>query len=298
MSDNIEIISFKTNEKSAKFVKDTSSEISMFIGSFDNTLKVVNDGQNLGDPFPKTKSVQNEKLFGEFRVYTLGQDTSDDVIIYIHGGGYLFGLYPNLVQMMDVIAQKTSKQVYILDYGLPMKYNWVHAYTLLNQVYDFILSQRKKIIIIGDSAGGGLGLGFIEYLNKNNLQIPIKQILISPWLDITMSNPQAKKYDEVDPLLDMDCLIKAGKIWSNGLDTKDYRLSPIFGDLSNIPDTLITTGTLEVMYPDIIQFSKNLSNSGTKVKLIICEGMYHAYPVLPSVETDITINYIADFINK
>lgn len=167
---------------------------------------------------------------------------------------------------------------------------------MLEKVYEEIISNNKNFILIGDSAGAGMGLGFIQLLNQRGQKTPRKQVLISPWLDITMSNPEVKNYEEKDAFLAVDCLIGAGELWANGLDRKDPRLSPIFGDLTNIPETMLTTGTCEVMYPDIIKLSEELTNNGTKVHLIICEGLYHAYPYFPIEDSKLTLQKIIDFI--
>lgn len=296
MSQNLETTKFSANEKTIEAIRKVAPNYTRLKGDFTQTKQDVIDGKNLGEAFPETNSKQEIKNYSGFKVYVLGEDKSDDVIVYLHGGAYLFGLYPNQVGVMDTIAQKTGKQVYVVDYGLPIKYDWSHAYNLLGEIYRDIDSQNKNLILIGDSAGAGLILGYVEYLNKQNLKAPIKQVLISPWLDITMSNSEAKKYEDDDVFLSIDSLIEAGEMWANGLDTRDYRLSPIFGDLNNIPETLITTGTSEVMYPDILNLSETLANFETKVKLIICEGLFHAYPYFPVEESKYTIEQIIEFL--
>ena len=212
MSDNLETFSYKANEKTIQAIKNVAPNYTRLKGDFAQTKKDVIDGKNLGEPFPETKSKQEVKTYAGFKVYVLGEDNSSDVIVYLHGGAYLFGLYPNQVGCMDRIAQETGKQVYVVDYGLPIKYDWSHAYDLLDELYQDVTSQNRNLILIGDSAGAGLALAYIQYLNKQNLKTPVKLVLISPWLDITMSNPEARKYEENDVFLSIDSLIESGEM--------------------------------------------------------------------------------------
>lgn len=297
MAENLEIFKYKAAEKTTQAIKAVAAKYPRLNRDFALTKQDCVEGKNLSDNISAEDTKFELKTYGDFNVYVLGEDKSNEVIVYLHGGGYLFGLYKNQVAIMDMIAAKTGKQVYVVDYGLPLKYAWTHAYDLLNKVYDDICAQNKDFIMMGDSAGAGMGLGFVELLKEQGKKLPTKQILISPWLDLTMSNPESKHIEEDDAFLSIDCLLGAGELWAKDLDKKDYRVSPLFGDLEGLPQTMLTTGTLEVMYPDIIKLSEELSNKGTKVKLIVCEGLYHAYPWFPVEESKTTLDQILDFIS-
>lgn len=292
----MEIIKHQASEETKKILQDVSSDYTKLKFSFDSTLNEVKNGINVRADIPDTKNFLTTKKYGDFKVHVLGDDNYKGILIYLHGGGYLYGLDPLQFELCDLISTNCKLQFYILDYGLPLKYNWKHAYKLVEDVYLDVKNQTENVYLLGDSAGAGLALGFVQYLNKKNIQTPDKQVLISPWLDLTMSNPDSKHYEKKDPFLGIDGLIEAGKLWADGLDVKDYRLSPIFGDLSNIPETLITTGTAEVMYPDIYKFSKNLSDCKTDVKLIICEDSFHVYPFWKVPEAKFAIKQIIEFL--
>lgn len=139
----------------------------------------------------------------------------------------------------------------------------------------------KPIIIMGDSAGGGLSAAFCEYLTVKDLPQPKNLILISPWLDISMSG----NYDEVefDPMLGVDGIREMGKAWAGDLDTKDYRVSPLFGEVSKLPKTTLFTGTHEIFYVDIINFYEKLKENGVDAELNVGEGMTHVYAIYPLV---------------
>ena len=77
---------------------------------------------------------------------------------------------------------------------------------------------------MGDSSGGGLALSFNEYLAINNLKQPNDLILLSPWLDITLSSEKIETYEKKDPMLSCEPLREIGMLWANDIDPKDYRI--------------------------------------------------------------------------
>ena len=153
----------------------------------------------------------------------------------------------------------------------------------------------KPIIIMGDSAGGGLAVAFCEYLAANDLDQPKNLIGISPWIDITMSGD----YDDVefDPIGGIDALREMGKAWAGDLDLKDYKVSPLFGDITKLPKTTLFVGTHETLYQDIQKFYKKLIDNGIDAELNVGEGMNHVYPIYPLVpESKEAFNHIVDVI--
>ena len=135
---------------------------------------------------------------------------------------------------------------------------------------------------MGDSAGGGLSAAFCEYLASNGFEQPEHLILISPWVDVSMSGDY-DDYIDCDPALGIEGPRELGKSWAGDLDPKDYRISPLFGDVSQLPQTTIFVGTHEVIYPDIIKFYDKLKSIDIDAKLFVGEEMTHVYPIYPLV---------------
>ena len=91
-------------------------------------------------------------------------------------------------------------------------------------------------------------------------------------------------YDvEFDPMLGVDGLRKMGETWAGNLDPKDYKVSPLFGQVSKLPKTTLFVGTHEIFYPDVVKFHDKLKNNGGDAELIVGEEMTHVYPVYPLV---------------
>lgn len=131
---------------------------------------------------------------------------------------------------------------------------------------------------MGDSAGGGLSTSFCEYLAADDVTQTEHLILISPWVDVSMSGDYGE-FEEIDSMLGVDGLREMGDVWSGDLDLKVYKVSPLFADMENLPRTTIFVGTHEIFYPDIIKFFNKLNDKGIDVELNIGEGMSHVYPL-------------------
>lgn len=217
------------------------------------------------------------------------------IVIYLHGGGYYKQaniLHYNFANQLF----KNGIDVYFPIYPL-IPNTYINTYEMLLKLYKKLLLKEKEIIIIGDSAGGGLALGFTQYLNEKKLKTPSKLILISPWVDVSMENLEMQKYEKKDPMLSIEGLKQIGKYWAGDLSVKNYKISPIYGNFKNIPQTFIYTGTKEILYPDSLLLYNKLKENNVKCKLIVGSNMNHIYPLFPIIgktERKQIINILGD----
>ena len=112
---------------------------------------------------------------------------------------------------------------------------------------------------------------------------PNKLILLSPWLDVSMSNNEVNDYRDKDLILTVEGLIECGKYYAGSVDTKDWRVSPMFGDLETLPETHIFVGGNELFYPDCRDFIKRAKAKGHMVELHYDEDMQHDWPIIPMI---------------
>ncbi|MBQ7660593.1 MAG: alpha/beta hydrolase, partial [Clostridia bacterium] len=214
------------------------------------------------------------------------QEHPAQTVFYFHGGGYVN--QPNELQttMAARTAKETGCEVVLMVYPKLPVYDCLTCYKLCVEYYENYLDANDcgKIVFMGDSAGGGLALGLAEVLRDKGDVCPEELILISPGVDMTLSNPDAQNYVKVDPMLGIDGVRRLGEVWANGLSTKDPRVSPIYGDLSGLGRVTLTAGTWEVLYPDIMLFAKKLEEAGVDCNLTVGERMIHCYPICPIPE--------------
>ena len=239
---------------------------------------------------------KNEEMFGCQMVIFNENENTENIILYLHGGAYVNEMEKLHIAFCDKIAKKANATVYAPIYPLAPNHTYEETYKIVEKLYDLILELKKPITIMGDSAGGGLSAAFCEYLAANGLHQPKHLILISPWVDISMSGDYDDYFD-LDPMLGIDGLREMGKAWAGDLDTKDYRVSPLFGDIKELPQTAIFIGTHEIFYPDVFEFYNKLKDNGIDVELNIGEEMSHVYPLYPLVpESKEALKHIVEII--
>lgn len=237
--------------------------------------------------------VESKDMFGCQMVIFNDIEDSQRLVIYLHGGIYVNEIRLPHIIFCDKLAKKVNATVYTPIYPLAPNHTYEETYEIVEKLYRYLLTIDKPIIVMGDSAGGGLAAAFCEYLEENNLPEPKNLILISPWLDVSMSG----NYDEVefDPMLGVDGLREMGETWAGDLDSKDYKVSPLFGEMANLPKTTLFVGTHEIFYPDVVEFYNKLKDSGVDAELNIGEGMTHVYAIYPLVpESKEAFNHIVE----
>ena len=248
------------------------------------------DSKEKIDEFLDEKSRSSDKIphtifksrdFGGLEVFTFGNENAKNTIVYMHGGAYINEInYQHLLYCMK-LSRKLDAYVILPVYPLAPLHKSTETFDLITELYK-TLTSKSNLILMGDSAGGGFVLSFCQYLKTINLPQPDKIITFSPWVDISMGNPP---YDSKnDPILGEVGLKEIGKSWAGDWDTKDYRVSPLYGDNKGLPRTLIFAGTGEIFYKDIKRYVENLKNDGVDVKFITGDGLFHIYPLFPSPE--------------
>ena len=235
----------------------------------------------LNAPEKPVKSVFKSRDFNGMQVFTFGNADAGNTILYIHGGAYVNQInYQHFIYCW-LLSKRADANVIAPVYPLAPKHSAKEAYEAITELYKVLIS-RDNLIMMGDSAGGGFVLSFCQYLKTVNLPQPKKTITFSPWVDVSMSNTPYNSSD--DPILGEIGLSGIGKVWAGEWDTRDYRVSPLFGDNTNLADALIFAGENEIFCRDIEKYADNLKNDGVNVRLIVGSGLFHIYPLFPMPE--------------
>ena len=239
-------------------------------------------------------SVREERLESLQAFIYNDQEHPAQTVFYFHGGAYIN--QPNAQQktMAARTAKETGCEVVLMVYPKEPVYDCETAYEVCAEYYRNYLEANDcgKIVFMGDSAGGGLALGLAQYLRDAGDTCPEELILISPWVDVTMSNPDMKEAVKKDPMLGIDGLRRMGEVWANGLDMKDPKVSPLYGDMTGLGRVTLTTGIWEVLYPDALLLAEKLKEAGVDCNLIVAERMIHCYPICPIPEAKAALDVI------
>ncbi|MFU8793345.1 MAG: alpha/beta hydrolase fold domain-containing protein [Acholeplasmataceae bacterium] len=224
------------------------------------------------------------------------EDAQNIVILYLHGGAYLHGFQPIHWTFINHLLKQTHATIIAPDYPL-IPETAPKTYDLIIPLYASILNDYPdhKIMIMGDSAGGGLALGLSQILVQKNIKLPEHVILLSPWLDVTLEDPRVLEIDKNDPILNVGALKKAGKLYQGTLDLKDPKLSPIYGNLQNLPPITVFSGSHDLLYPDTLRLICAL---GDKVDAHLYEEMMHVWMFFGLPESKKVLKETIEIINQ
>lgn len=236
----------------------------------------------------------------EFKLLSIDQNHSNNKhLIFLHGGAYIVEATVFHQRFMETLADEYGLSITFIDYPKAPEYTYRTTHEVVLKAYLEIVQNYpgNEFYLVGDSAGGGLAFSFLQVLrDKRITPFPKKTVLISPWLDLSMSNELSREYESKDHLLPTKGLIYAGKRYSGGEDLRNPLLSPLFGDTSNLGAIQLFFGTNEILYPDCLELSKKLSNSpGSSVDCIIGENMMHDWIIFPFKESKKGLRQIAQF---
>ena len=228
------------------------------------------------------------------------KDANQKVILFLHGGAYV--LQPSMMHftLVHKIAQAIDAKVVFPIYPKAPKHQYRETYEKLEQLYRGLLEENtnpNSIIFMGDSAGGGLSLGFAIYLKELSLPQPKELVLFSPWVDIATDNPEIASYEPFDPILKQSGIREVAKFWA-GEDLKQPLVSPLFGDLSGLGRISIYIGTHDILYPDNRLLHEKLLKEGIDHRYIEREKMNHVYVGLPIKEARVDIQKLIEELRK
>jgi epsilon-lactone hydrolase len=207
-------------------------------------------------------------------------------VIYLHGGSYVHEIVKEHWKLVARIVAEAKCTAYVPIYGLAPEHDFCEGYAFATAVYRHVTSAHDpgKVVLMGDSAGGGFALGLALVAKREGLAPIARLILLAPWLDIALENPEIAEVERTDPWLTRRGLLAAGEVWSRGADPKLPELSPLHGDLRGLPPITIYVGTRDILWPDAVLLARRAEAARIPVELIEAKGLMHVYPLVPIPE--------------
>lgn len=218
-------------------------------------------------------------------------------ILYLHGGAYCFELTSFHWKLIAELVERLSAHVTIPVYPLAPEHDFHDIYAMTKAVYREVLGEGRDVAIAGDSAGGNMALVLTMMAAENGWPIADRLVLISPGLDMTLANPETLNVALIDPWLGVQGGMEAVKIYAADLDFGDWRISPLYGDLSILPPTLIFSGTRDMLYPDSVIFTEKAKRLGADVRLVVGKGMFHVWPLIDMPEARDARDRMVEFLS-
>jgi triacylglycerol lipase len=227
------------------------------------------------------ETVQHTTYNGMQVVQITPAHPSGNYVVAIHGGAFI--LPPSIFHWLDytVMAYQTGATIEVPIY--PLLQQGGTAGTVVPQMAGFINHEvstlgAPHVSVIGDSAGGNLALAATEYMVRQGEAVPASMVLLSPWLDLTMSNPNIALVQ--DPLLPLGPAQVIGREWAGNLPVTDYRVSPLNGSLSGLPPTYVYSGNLDILSPDVLVLQHEAAIAGAPINFVLGNGEIHDWIIL------------------
>ena len=236
---------------------------------------------------------------GVTRVFPKRGLRSGGVLIYLHGGAYVYPMAAGQWGIVEGLIDRTGLPVIIPDYPLAPEHTAAEAFDFVQPIIDEAQAEFGRVVIFGDSAGGGLALSLAMQRRDAGKHQADGLVLYAPWVDVTMTNPAIEDVQGRDKILRAPGLEWAGRAWAGDLDPTDWRVSPLFGDPSGLPPMRIFQGDADILGPDTIEFARKAARAGVDVRLRVEPDGFHVYvlsvPVIPEAEA--ALDHSARFIS-
>ena len=205
------------------------------------------------------------------------------VLIFFHGGGYCSGSIASHRRMVTEAGRAGGLRTLAVGYRLAPEHPFPAALDDALTAWRRLRSDgypAKRIAVGGDSAGANLTLVLAGELKRAGEDLPGRLWLVSPWTDLAMSGRTLNSKSEVDPLIHKEYLEELAAAYApHGMERKDPRLSPLYGDLKGLPPTLVQAGSAETLLDDAIRLAAALGEADVAATLEIWPHMIHAWPL-------------------
>lgn len=238
------------------------------------------------------------------QVFSWNENQGPKVIFYLHGGGYVHRASRLHYLMVNRVAKLTQSRVVFPTYGLGPKNSIFTELPKILELFQQLVGEHgaQNVVLMGDSAGGGLAVSLLQVLREKELEMPGQVILLSPFINAAMDHFQTPYYDAVEPMISIAGLIRAGRCWvGEHHDLTDPLISPVNlapEQVAGFPQITSFVGTHEVFFPDIRDFHALLKAGGVENSLVVAPRMIHVYPVFPTPEGKAAQQQIAKLINR
>ncbi len=205
---------------------------------------------------------------------------NDAAVLYLHGGGYVIGSPRSHRHLAAAIGDSAKTNVLLPDYRLAPEHPFPAAVDDAVAAYHWLLDRQiasARIVIAGDSAGGGLAVATLLALRDTRAPLPAAGVCISPWVDLTCSGGSYATRADADPIVKRESVGAMATAYLGDADAKAPLASPLFADLRGLPPLLIHVGDDEVLLDDSVQLAERARKAGVDATLDVWPKMVHVW---------------------
>jgi acetyl esterase/lipase len=234
----------------------------------------------------------------------LSAENMEHILLHFHGGGYVLGPGEAGTGEAVLMAGIGGFKVISVDYRMAPDFPYPAALDDAVAVYRELLKTipAEKIGVFGTSTGGGMTLALVLRAKEESLPLPAAIAPGTPWTDLSKTGDSYFTIENVDNILVSydGWLGDAAKLYAGGHDLKTSMLSPVYGDISDFPPTLLTSGTRDLFLSNTVRMHLKLREAGVAADLIVFEGMSHTQYLrdVTAPETHFHFNELSRFFSR
>jgi acetyl esterase/lipase len=223
-------------------------------------------------------------------------------LLLLHGGGFVLGGAASHGGLAAHLAEATATVAYLPDYRLAPEHPYPAALDDAVAAYRWLLQKHApgRLLLAGDSAGGNLALATAIAIRDAGLPPPAAMVLLSPWLDLSLSGDSIREQAEHDPVLRPSWISLCARHYAGSLALDDPRVSPLFADLRGLPPLLIHVGGDEILLSDAQRLQQHAAAAGVDAELHCFEGLWHDFQLHAGLlaEADASLAEIGAFARR
>lgn len=208
-------------------------------------------------------------------------------VLFLHGGGYVYGSLASHGGMAAELARASRCKCVQLDYRRAPEHPFPAALEDACAAYEAMLldgTSPARIVIIGDSAGGGLVMSTLLALKEKARPMPGAAVCLSPWVDLQSTGESFRTRQALDPMIDREICLSLAAQYLGAVDPRSPLVSPIHADLRGLPPLLIQVGEREVLFSEAETLAARARDAGVAVIFEEWLQMVHVwhlyYPIL------------------
>ncbi|MCH9670599.1 MAG: alpha/beta hydrolase [Gammaproteobacteria bacterium] len=232
-------------------------------------------------PTPDGIDVQTSRMGGvEGELHRPRVRDDGHIVLYLHGGGYAIGSAQSHRHMVAAIALASRSEAFAINYRLAPEYPFPAALEDALDAYRGLLDgnyHASRIVIAGDSAGGGLTAALALAIKRAGLSQPAAMACISPWADLSNTAKSYETKAEVDPMVRPADIRQYAGLYLGDASDQDPFASPVHGDFNGICPMLIQVGSDEVLVDDAELLANRARAAGVNVTFEVWDKMIHVW---------------------
>lgn len=269
-------------------------------------VSALRTGMELGAslfPVNQQVGVNTTVIGGVSAELVSSQPKAKQVILHCHGGAFFTGSAKTHRALASDLSVLSGADVYMLDYRLAPEHPYPAAVDDAYSAYMALVDkgyQAQQIILAGDSGGCAHILNLALRLREQGQALPAALVMISPFVDLTLTMPSVTRHKRVDPMVTAHALKRGADAYRGQIAANDKRVSPLFADLTGLPPLLIQVGEQEILLDDALALERKARAAGVDVTCQVYEGMWHNFQMFSQFvnKADFALQQIGQFVKR